>query len=76
MFSKKRLFIAVAITFFIVMFVFISTHLHAFSCTGSSSCGSCSVSGCSTGGCVSSGIGYGCICDGLVIAKQCEMPVF
>lgn len=71
MFSKKGLFIAVAITFVILLFVFISSHLHAISCTGRSECGSCTITNCSTGGCVSSAGGHGCTCDGETESERC-----
>lgn len=71
MFSKKRFLITVAIICVIVVSVFISTHLHAISCTAKSDCGSCMVVSCSSGGCVSGASGHSCLCNGIDITEVC-----
>jgi hypothetical protein len=73
MFSKKRIMAIAAISCVIVLFVFVSSQLSAFGCTGTSACGSCRVTNCESGGCVSSSGGAYCLCDGLEIEIICAI---
>jgi hypothetical protein len=72
MFSKKRFLITVAIICVIVVSVFLSSHLHAISCTARSDCGSCMVVECADGGCISGASAHACLCNGIDITVVCE----
>jgi hypothetical protein len=76
MLTKKKVMIALAILCVIVLSVFVSSQLHAFSCSAESSCGSCEVEEpCSSGGCVAAASGHWCLCEGWIWGANCAPEV-